>query len=337
MFNAPYTILRIYFPLTNCSDRIVMVEREEWLAVHYFRTSRVRHWVSQEVFLCPEFLMLKVYATVANIGIDFVPSSHPKAAAFGERNLPAAFIGGKAAGVDDIVSFLRTVVDIDDHDEEKQALCSVTRKLLGEAINFTVWGHRECFEKFSKPIMRDSMATPYAELYCSRRRTENKNKDLGILDQELKSFLKYLNSKIRSSKFFFSTENPSLCDIVLYSYLSVLLSVPEKFCPFFFAKSPDEDSLEIINRLRSFLLDFDDFLWQLNAQRAEHLDMAGPLPTAAKAALSGGSTELRPDTELDPETADEKPLLGTKERTQNIIFLSAAATVMAAVIYSSSK
>jgi hypothetical protein len=311
----------------------MMSEKEEFLSIHYFKTCRVRHWVSQEVFLCPDFVILKVYATIANLGIDFIPCSFPKAAAFGEFGLPAAFIGEKPMGTEEILSFFRSIVDICQSSEEQLALICLTRKVLGEAIRFTLWGHKDCYERFTKPVMKDSISRPYADVYCHGQREEYKNKDLQVIDNEVKSLLKYLNSKIRSSKFFFQGDSPSLCDIVIYAYLSVLLSIPEKFCPLSFARSPDEDTQEIMNRLRSFLLDFDDFLWQLNSQRSE-----GPVRTASRAAL-WGMEPSREETQRESDSIEkEKPLLGTNEqRTQNIVFLTIAAATVFAVLRFSPK
>lgn len=315
----------------------------EYLSIHYLKTCRIRHWVSQEVFLSPEYLILKVYATIANIGIDFVPSSYPTAGAFEGLNLPAAFLGDQAAALEGIMAFFRDIVDLDKNvsasPEERQAMRVLAERLLGQAIGYTLWGHTECYKKFTKPIMRDSMRIPSADLYCSARRKEFIYKDLELLDSQLKSFLKYLNSKLLVSKFFFPAgEAPSSVDIVLYAYLSVLLSVPDKFCPFFFAKSQDPETQEIVNRLRSFLLDFDDFLWHLNSQRADQIDMAGPIPSASRAALLNAELETC-DTETSSEEGAsepaDRPLLGSKERTQNIIFLSAAFAAMGAVMYSS--
>ena len=311
------------------------------LSIHYFKTCRIRHWVSQEVFLQPEFLILKVYASIANIGVDFVPSSYPTAGAFEGLDLPAAFIGDKPAGIEGILAFFKDLCNIDkgvpSSQEERAAMKVLTERLLGEAIRYTLWGHSECYKKFTKPVMRDSMRSPSADIYCSSRRKEHMYKDLELLDSQLKSFLKYLNTKLLISKFVFPIgEAPSSCDIVLYGYLSVLLSIPDKFCPFFFSKTQDPDTLEIVNRLRSYLLDFDDFLWQLNSQRADQIDMAGPVPSAHRAALLNAqlaTSDMETSSEIDASESVDRPFLGTKERTQNIIFLSAAFAAMGAVMF----
>jgi hypothetical protein len=315
----------------------------DYVSVHYFKTCRVRHWVSQETFLSPEFLILKVYSAIANIGVDFVPSGYPTAEAFGAIELPAAFIGGKPAGPAQILSFLREISDVDSQvvsssPEERIALLGMAETVLGQATQYALWGHNECYKKFTRPAILDSVPRPYADVYCSQQREKYMFKDLGLLDTRLKAFLEHLNSKILISKFFFPSkaDGPSICDIVLYAHLSVLLSIPEKFCPFYFCKDPDEETKEIIHRLRSFLLDFDDHLWHLNAQRSDQIDTRGPLPSASKAAATGDQEEEPSETETSvPET--QRPLLGTTERMQNIVFLSCAAAAIAGVMYLNRK
>jgi hypothetical protein len=319
-----------------------MVEKNSlnYLSVHYFKTCRVRHWVSQETFLDPKFLVLKVYATVANIGLEFVPSMYPSIDAFEGIPLPASFIGGRAAGFDGILKFLHGMVDVDSQVvsssiEERQALSVLAENVLGDAVQYALWGHKECYKKFTLPIMTDSMSRPYADVYCSEQRTQYMHKDLQLLDSKLKSLMKFLSSKILVSKFFFpsSSDAPSACDITMYAYLSVLLSIPDKFCPFSFAKNPDDDMKEITHRLKSFLLDFDDYLWHLNSQRAEQLDTSGPLVSAALAAVTA---EMSAETEAGESTPIEeirRPFLGTTERKQNLLFLSLAVSAIAAVMY----
>ena len=316
----------------------------DFVSVHYFRTCRVRHWVSQEVFLSPEFLTLKVYSAIANIGVDFVASGYPTADAFGAIQLPAAFIGGMPAGAEQILSFLRGISDVDSQvssssPEERVALSELAKSVLGQATQYALWGHNECYKKFTRPVMMDSLPRPYADLYCAEQRDMYMYKDISLLDSRLKALLKHLSSKMLVSKFFFpsKTDGPSICDIVLYAYLSVLLSIPEKFCPFYFCKDPDEETKEIIHRLRSFLLDFDDHLWHLNAQRAEHIDARGPMPSASKATATEEGPEEEPTEHETSVSTAQRPLLGTTERMQNIVFLSIAAAAIASVMYLNRK
>lgn len=317
-------------------------DNTEFLAVHYFKTSRVRHWISQELFLNPEFLLLKVYSTIANVGIDFVPSAYPAAEAFGSMQLPCAFIKGNAAGSEGVLRFLQSMVDIDASirlKEERDALAVLSQGVIGDAIQFALWGYAECYSKFTQPVMRDSMPRPAAEIYCARMREQYMHKDVELLDTNLMHLFKFLCSNIRGSKFFFNDEKPSTCDVVLYSYLSVLLSIPDRFCPYSFAKDQSDDTQEIVHRLRSFLLDFDDYLWQFNAKRAEQIESSKPLLSAA---LASGELDLPHQPEISADTQPEnasKPFLGedSTARRQNIIFLSAAAAVMAGVIFFSSK
>ena len=311
----------------------------QYLPVHYFQTCRVRHWINQEIYLSPEFLTLKVYATIANIGIDFVPSSFPQVEAFSHIPLPAAFIGGKPAGTEAILNYLRRILDLDQNvsqssKEERAALSILAQSVIAEAIEYMLYGHFECYTKFTQPVLFDSMPRPFADWYAADQHAIWVNRDMALIDSRLKDLFKFLNNKIRSSKFFFCSDAPSICDIVLYSHLSVLLSIPEKFCPFFFVREITDETEEIMHRLKSFLLDFDDWLWQLNARRSEQLETNAPL---ASATLAARGPSLPASGVLTPSEHESeqlgRPLLGSGEdRKQNYLFLLAAAATMCSVV-----
>jgi hypothetical protein len=60
------------------------------------------------------------------------------------------------------------------------------------------------------------------------------------------------------------------------------------------------------------------------------------LPSASRAAATGDQEEEPSETETSvPET--QRPLLGTTERMQNIVFLSCAAAAIAGVMYLNRK
>jgi glutathione S-transferase len=312
-----------------------------YLAVHYFQTCRVRHWINQEIFLSPKFLMLKVYSTVANIGIDFVPAPYPTAESLSNIPLPAAFLDGKAVGCEGILKYLKSIYDIDvavpsSSHEDRLALSAWAQGVLQEAIEYTLFGHYECYNKFTLPVMFDSMPRPYADRYCSGMMDAWINRDRELIDSKVRELFRYLNSKIRSSKFFFSNENPSLCDIVLYSHLSVLLSIPDKFCPFFYVgDNTDEYTSEQLNRLKSYLLDFDDWLWHLNSKRSEQIQ-GNTLTPSSLVAARGSCVPIQNNNEQE-ETSGilkvEKPLLGEgRDQKQNIAFLVAVGAVMLSVV-----
>lgn len=320
-------------------------ESTEFLAVHYFRTSRVRHWISQDVFISPEFLLVKVYAAIVNIGLEFIPSAYPSVQALGNIDLPAAFIKGSPADYQGILRYLQTISDLDENassasKEERDALIVHAQSVLKDAIMYTLWGHPECYSKFTLPVMKDSMPRPFADIYSAESHREWEVRDRGLIDSKLKKFFKYLNSKLRSGRFFFpvtiaSAEFPSICDVVLYSFLSVLLSIPDKFSPFFFASdSQSEETGEIVQSLKTFLLDFDDWLWQLNAKRSQQIQDPSLIPSAHMAAagsavLSSEATREEAYDENAPSSEkDVRPLLGTTDRMQNLVFLTAAVGIM---------
>ena len=302
------------------------------LAVHFFRTCRTRHWVNQEIFLTPEFLLLKVYATIANIGIDFIPSCHPSVGSLG--TLPAAYINGSPAGTVGIIKYLKTLVNLDTDfpGHEGNCLAVAAETILGEGIKYSLFGHGECFNKFTFPIINDSMSRPAADLYLSSQRSDWINRDSEVISSRVSNLFKQLGSKIGySKKFFFSDSKPSVCDIVLYSYLSVLLSIPEKFSPFRFLRDDDEDD-EVVHRLKTFLLDFDDYLWQLSSKRNNQIEPNILISSTSLAAKGVAAADIDPDEETT--NGPSKSFFGDdKVRRSNILFLGIAGAAMTAVAW----
>jgi hypothetical protein len=313
------------------------------LAVHYFATVRTRHWVSEEVFLSPEFLILKLYAAIGNVGIDFVPSRYPSVGAFGPMELPAAFIEGRGAGIDGIMKFLRSVVDIDqlhadqisDPNEERESLSVAATRTLSQSIQYTLFGSQEVFVKFTKPVIFDSMQSRIAaEFFLSHKRTQWINRDHRIIESDLVQLLRHISSKLFRSndKFLFSNSAPSVCDMIVYAHLSVLFSISEPYTPFACLRD-NEEMEEILQRLKGFLLDFDDWCWARKARLAE-LEQS-PIPTADLAARGNQIVvEAVQADEEDPKHVT-RPLLGKdpETRNRNMIFLAFAATAVAAVGY----
>jgi hypothetical protein len=160
-------------------------------------------------------------------------------------------------------------------------------------------------------------------------------RDASLVDAKLKSLVKFLHSKLRSGRFLFpistpSGETPSVCDVALYSFLSVLFSIPDKYSPYFFASEDDqsEETVEIVQSLKSFLLDFDDWLWHLNSKRSQQIEDP-KLIVSAKLAAVGPQVKEREEDDTNEQPAKvDRPLLGTKDRMQNLIFLAAALTTM---------
>ena len=324
-----------------------------YLAVHYLHTCKIRHWVSQEVFLDPYFLILKVYATIANIGLDFVPSSYPQVGAANGVNLPLAFINGEAADVHGIIRYMQSIVDIDSSLSDKSNTPAYERDclqtygtdILKTAILYALFGAHDCFQKFTSPIFRDSISRPYGDQWLSDQKAHWVNRDRELISKSLWKLLKQLVTKIgwgSSRKFFFDSEKPSFCDVVLYSYLSILLSIPEKFIPYtFLREDKEEDEEEIVHRIKTFLLDFDDWLWQLSSKRAtEHATkLINSAASAAKGSLSKSPNAGEPGEDVeDEENRIHRPFLGKDHdaRKSNLIFIGIAATAMVCVGYMSS-
>jgi len=313
----------------------------QFLAVHYMHLCRIRHWVSQEVFLDPNLLIIKVYAAISNIGIDFIPSSYPSAEVFAGIPLPAAFIEGQPEGTRGILRYLRSIVDIDQdirnsYPEERAAIECGASTVLSDAIEYALYGHGDCYTKFTCPVMRDSLSRIYVDSYLSSQRTKWINRDNDLISGQLWRVIKEISRKLgwTSGRKFLFDDRPSVCDISLYSYLSILFSIPENLTPYEFLKhdQSDQDIEETVQRIKSYLLDFDDWLWQLNTTRSnESAGLIPLLPSAAKAAKGVSSSPVEEDEEENTETEQvNRPFLGKDSdvRKSNVIFLSVAAVSM---------
>lgn len=318
---------------------------EQFLAVHYMHLCRIRHWVSQEVYLDPNLVIIKVYAAIANIGVDFIPSSYPTAEIFNGIPLPAAFIDGQPSATRGIIQYLQTIVNIDKEirtsfGEERQALEIGASNILADAISFALYGHSECFTKFTTPILRDSLPRIFVNSYLASKRTQNVNKDKDLLSQQLWRLIKDVSRKlgwVSGKKFLFDDDRPSLCDITIYAYFSVLLSIPENLIVFQFLKHDQPVEIdETIQRIKSYLLDFDDWLWQLNTKRSDESAGLIPLiPSAAVAAKGAGGDNMVNQEQVPEEDShlEDRPFLGreTDIRKSNSLFLACAALSMLAI------
>jgi hypothetical protein len=252
---------------------------------------------------------------------------------------------------------MQSIVDIDSSlsssggsvgrgaDYERLSLETYGVEILTGAIQYALFGSHECSSKFTCPIIYDSIPRPFADSWLATQRETWLNRDKELISASLWKLLKQLVSKIgwgSSRKFFFDPDKPSVCDVYLYSYLSVLLSIPDKFVPYPFLRDgvEDDEVEEVVHRIKTFLLDFDDWLWQLSSKRAnEHATkLIVSASKAAKGAFPNSLSE-RTDEEIgNSPTADNRPFLGkdTEARKSNLLFLGAAGAAMVGVGYLSS-
>lgn len=277
----------------------------------------MRHWIEQEIFLDPDYLVIKILSSIDNIGIDFIPSKYPSAGAFGDIPLPAAFLKCRPIGCAEIIQYLQSLTVATPDTFEQASLRALVESVLSEAISFSLWGHEECYSQFTWPVMKDSLSRPFADLYCRNERAKWVHKDSELLNRKIRNVFETLGNKILVSKFLLSNDNPTFVDILVYSYLSVLIvSIPEKFA--FFDQDP-----ELVQRLKSYLLDFDDWLWQ----RASDVPL---IPSG-----EGPSTSAKKETVETAKSEAATPFLGKDYETKkaNIIFLTGTAVSMAAIGY----
>lgn len=132
-----------------------------------------------------------------------------------------------------------------------------------------------------------------------------------------------VSSKLSRQKFIFSDLTPSLCDLVVYAYLSVLFAIPEEYTPFECIRNDgsDEDIYENVHRLKGFLLDFDDWLWTSRKARPEDNQ---PIRTSLLAAQGNANCD-EPHSNTDESAAVpvSKPFFGkdSAARNSNLAFL----------------
>jgi hypothetical protein len=159
--------------------------------------------------------------------------------------------------------------------------------------------------------MRDSIPFPINRL-IQRRDDLNFN----LINLRLIELIQILNIKLNN----FNSSILNFNHLVIYSYLSVLLSIPEQLTPW---GSKFSDS-NLILKIKNFLLDFDDYLWQLNQNRDDR-----PLPSAYQ-------PPPLPDTEKEEAGEEQSPggidsILG-KEKRNNLIFLGIAGASVISVL-----
>ena len=253
--------------IATCVFRHKMVVN---VSIHYYRTEILRPQGSrEEVFISPELLMLKVYSIVAKLDVNFVREFFPTVDALGV--LPAAYINRKPADAHKVLAGLRSITELDcqksvasDCTEtfaDREGLNLLIQSVLSEVLDYTLWVNSDCYSKYTKPIYQASTPRISADWICAmKQRTVAKNfrnrNESHILGR-LTSLLDTLNATLSTQKFLFA-DKPMTTDVILYSFLSPLLTIPPQLTPF--------EHLPL-TRLRAFLLDFDDWLWQLSASR----------------------------------------------------------------------
>ena len=240
------------------------------VSIHYYRTEILRPQGSrEEVFISPELLMLKVYSIVAKLDVKFVREYFPTVDALGE--LPAAYIQRKPANAHKVLSGLRSIVELDcpksvssdcaDSFGDREGLNLLIQSVISEVLNYILWVNSECYNKYTKPIHQASTPRITADYMCAMKQwkmqSQFKHRTESQVLGRLTGLVETLNSTLSQHKFLFG-DRPMTTDVILYSYLSPLLAVPAQLT-----------SLEHLPlaRLRAFLLDFDDWLWQLSASR----------------------------------------------------------------------
>jgi hypothetical protein len=138
-----------------------------------------------------------------------------------------------------------------------------------------------------------------------------RNRSEATLIANFGNLLDTLNSIFNTgnSKFIYG-DVPMTTDVILYSYLSPLLAIPQQL------RGPWEDVK--LARLRGFLLDFDDWLWQLSSA-------GGPLTSTAMLL----TPPQPPEHSLAEEDEEAKPV----DWKANAMFITLASAVAASVIY----
>jgi hypothetical protein len=258
------------------------------LIIHQFKYMKD----GEEVFLSGNSLLIKVYGIVAGIELDFVREFHPE-------NTPCAYLEGVELDVEDVLTVLKIMRPLPSESDreqslEREALGLWIRKTLTEILDYNLFKNTACLEKFTNPILRSSMSRPAADVYLLQRRL-NANPPEAEMVEKMKNLLTQIHELIGNYKF---NNDPNLLDITMYAFLSPLFAIP-----------PDltfwEDKSLPLQKVRAFLLDFDDWLW-CHAMRPPLPAVTPKLPTFLKADASLAANKAEPVDDANPSKEFEQ-------------------------------
>ena len=303
------------------------------LAIHYHKTISPTG-KQDEVFLSPELLKLKVYAHAARLDVHFVKENYSSVKALGA--LPAAFINGSPANVHQIMTSLRILRELDDPSSvqedaldnfaNREGLILAIEEQLSDALDYCLWAYPPAFNKFTKPVLLASSTRLISdiEVLANQFRTMSKFKYRSNMLQSTHAILSLVHSLLPSSRKFIFAHKPMTIDVVIYAYLSPLFSgiVDSQLTPW----EGHQGWEHLIKRIKTFLLDIDDWLWQ-SAALSEPL-----LSTEALVHI----VELRSDPLIDEDQSaskedetNEEIIARKSERTRgNFLFMGACAGLM---------
>jgi hypothetical protein len=259
------------------------------LVVHYFKQYSPSQ---EELFLSGRLLLIKVYALVAGIEVDFVHERYPWMA-------PMAFVDNSELEFEEVVLLLKETRMVGKSDCDAMEVW--IRSELEDILDYALFGNSLCFEKFTKSVYFASTPRPQADIYLFQKRLKWRYAD----EKEMIAKFNLFNQQVSEIIHKFSNQ-PSYLDIVLYSFLSPLFAIP-----------PDLAFWEQQNltHIRAFLLDFDDWLW-FHAARPSVISAF--VPTLPPCLRDDAVTES-PEEDEGPEQVDQT-FRSSLHKTQNLIF-----------------
>ncbi|KFH01757.1 hypothetical protein TGVAND_267090 [Toxoplasma gondii VAND] len=186
---------------------------------------------SEEVFLCPEAVFLRIYCLLTNLEVTFLPSLYPSSRALG--TLPAAFYNDGVLRGRSLQFLLQEERDLDallasslqsssrsssrtsaasaspaspacsqssfsllKADSEALTACIETK--LSEVLDFTLWCYEPCYSRFTARVYRHSLPGVYAPFFLLQRRRQVAARLRGVDSVHiLRSFLEILE-RLRS-------------------------------------------------------------------------------------------------------------------------------------------
>ncbi|KEP60970.1 UNVERIFIED_CONTAM: hypothetical protein HHA_267090 [Hammondia hammondi] len=181
---------------------------------------------SEEVFLCPEAVFLRIYCLLTNLEVTFLPSLYPSSRALG--TLPAAFYNDGVLHGRSLQFLLQEERDLDallasslqssSHASSlasaasfspsspscsqssssllranSDALAACIETKLSEVLDFTLWCYEPCYSRFTARVYRHSLPGVYAPFFLLQRRRRVAARFRGVDSVHiLRSFLEIL-------------------------------------------------------------------------------------------------------------------------------------------------
>lgn len=186
----------------------------------------------EEVFLCPQFIMLRIYRILASLKVTFTPSPFPFCTALGY--FPSGFVDHAPQTGEDLLNLLVTINDIDlalspQHMLEDQTTGqwqeygilerlkldsfvyrTIVVKKVTRILEYVLWVYTPCYTFYTRPICDSTLPKVYSWWYVYSKRREMQEKyrhnTLQEMIEELEQIVLILHHRLKTGLFGSSDE-----------------------------------------------------------------------------------------------------------------------------------